>query len=249
MAKRGRGRRPGTWQRVEIHRRSHHRANRPSGRGSRGAIHRRHADPCQHDPGRYYDRALGGHGLGEWRRRFRQRRGGRNGVAYQPSRHPQYRQQRCQSRRLGDAKRRGRISRRARGPCRRRHGRDRAPRQSRRDRRHLQRRGEPDPRRRQCRQCDRDQQRCERDHHGHAGFDDRQPAAVRRADRRSRGSGRAAARAREHLHRPGRNKPRCGKGQQRQPSRHYRHRPGRHQSGEHGKPGWRFRLSRLSGTA
>ena len=63
--------------------------------------------------------------------------------------------------RLGDAKRRDRISRSSRGALPRRHGRDRAPRQSRRDRRPLQRRGEPDTRRRQSRQCDSDQQRCE----------------------------------------------------------------------------------------
>ena len=99
VAKRGRGRWPGKWQRVQIHRRSHRRANRPSGRGRRRAIHRRHAGPCQHDTGRHYDRALGGHRLGEWRRSVRQRRGGGNCVAYQPSRHSQHRQQRCQSRR------------------------------------------------------------------------------------------------------------------------------------------------------
>ena len=92
VAKRGRGRRPGTWQHRTIHDRSHQRANGPSGGDSRGAIHRRHADPCQHDLGRYYDRAIGGHGLGKWRRNVRQRRRCRNGVAHEPSRHPQYRQ-------------------------------------------------------------------------------------------------------------------------------------------------------------
>ena len=229
MAKHGLGRRPGARQHRAIHYRSHQRANRPAGGSSRGAVHRRHAHPCQRDPGRYYDLAIGGHRLVGWRRDFRQRRRRGNSVAQQPSRYPQHRQQRRQSRHVGDTKRRGRISRSAHGICRRHHCRERASRHFRRHRRHLQRSRQHLHWRHQRLQYGAGHGRYQRCHHRPAEFDGGQPDAVRRSHRHPCGYHRAATRTREDLHQPGRGKPGCGTGQQRQSARHHRHRAGRQQ--------------------
>ena len=214
MAERGRGRRPGTWQHRPIHQRSHQRSERPEGGGHRGTIHRRHAGPCQRDPRRHQHRAFGGDRLGERRRHVRQRRRRGNGVALEPSRHPQYRQQRRHSRRVGDSKWRERIS--SRRPTALPDGTTaaNAPHANLAEigaifndlRQHFLG-GINDDNTAQAYRPIRQRRRsptCRR-------LMTANPTAVRRADRRPCRHHRAAARARADLHQPGRHQPDAGR--------------------------------------
>ena len=181
-----------------------------SGGSQRRAILRRHADPCQTDPGRHYDGVVGGNGLGERRRNVRQRRGGRNGAAQQPSRHSQYRQQRSHSRRPGDAERRDRISRRHPPPLPDGTTAANAPHANLAEigaifndaANHILGGVNAD-------NAGSDHQRRQRRHHRHAGPDAANPTLFGGLDRRPCGHRRAAAPAREHLHQPGRHQSGC----------------------------------------